>query len=500
MAFPGWKIGELRDELLSIGSEALQMILQDRCNLRERWEHQPARLFLPILNSAIEQWDSQRVLGHVINAVADTYPGNESLRELRQQYPHALELSQLLLRLPPNTSTCLTECFERARPTGYQRQFVHVGNDPEPFVWALFDAQEQSSRPGVVPIEAFVSDLIQRCVPKGSELAEALENWLRQIPPGSPISTRTDARTPVGQAQTVQGGRETVWLVAVVRPDLQVPRGYDLDGWIFSSRNQGGEVLRLPSQQDRSEGTLHAQFLRLHGAAIGYCRWFFPTCHVEMHIELFLPKDLRYRPVDQWDVPSDDEDAGPSRLGHVHSVVVRPFELLSFQATRWMPLRRRWQFLAAGQVPASHISDLPKADCVACVAPLQPSAEWYQQLQNTDTVVCVAIGCVVSDDPPIPTRQVVAKVLATGVPLVVWIRAEPSQSRNIPDVVREIVTTEDLNTLHLRVWQIRNGRTVLEQAGATPNSIGLLYDNPDRIPPTDDATNPLYPPLGRVQP
>jgi hypothetical protein len=112
-------------------------------------------------------------------------------------------------------------------------------------------------------------------------------------------------------------------------------------------------------------------------------------------------------------------------------------------------------------------------------------------------VVCVGISCAVPCNPPQTTRQIISNVLMTGVPFVVWIRTESNAISSAADIVREIVTIDNPRDLHLQIWRIRNGSCPLK--GANPDNIGLLYDNPDRLPPTDDPTNPCYAP-GRGRP
>lgn len=370
---------------------------------------------------------------------------------------------------PPSVADLRAE-YQRAAPPGWD--LLPAARDPIAGVaeYALNLGRCLRRSDGSVPLLRFARALLPR-VP--AEFADPLATRLKAAAEELGETAAASAPRPPEPTDSA------AYLLVKVRPAAcGEPDRYMVQAWLF----HGEAVEYLAAGEERpARAELPAVLDRLRALAEPHV----PDLH-QLPIEFLLPRELVADAVDQWPVTvrlmDDQVDTAPA--GVHHPLVVRSndryarSEAVARLAARHArlagtpdtPLQVIDAFPAP---PAPPLSALRVAGANAGGLPLQ-----YRLLQ-TDAVVCA-----VMDESPPPRSQSPADALNTlllaGIPLIVWSRGGRAVADELARRLGEGPTTA------LAEWVRCFRQEAFCAAADHPGRhIGLLWDDPRRVPPPE---------------
>jgi hypothetical protein len=186
---------------------------------------------------------------------------------------------------------------------------------------------------------------------------------------------------------------------------------------------------------------------------------------------------------DQWPIVDDlAEETNP--IGFHHPFAVRCLE-------RWrspraaMALRVRWE--QDPQIPKrilTTVETLPATDFAAyCLSHPELLEEEYAKLQGSGQVLCVLFDCAVDPSDKTATRSF-HRILQAGIPAVVWHRQSPEAGTTTHKAtLSSLVQGGPMQTLDCAVWEQRRQQQITHTPDQVCRNIGLLYEDPSRLPP-----------------
>ncbi len=169
----------------------------------------------------------------------------------------------------------------------------------------------------------------------------------------------------------------------------------------------------------------------------------------------------------------------PIKLGMKHRVVVRSFErayyreLWPFWKSKWAYAQNHLHFSLPYQnsnMPflVCHAHDCERLDTL------------YAKLR-VDNICCLALTVIPTKDiNPLHDTSVFDVILDTGIPIALWLRKGTSSAKKTQRMFESFLSHCALADLPQQVWKQR-----LNAAGdeGSENSLTLLWDDPDRLPP-----------------
>jgi hypothetical protein len=276
------------------------------------------------------------------------------------------------------------------------------------------------------------------------------------------------AASPIPHQQDV-----IVFLVIRIEPDKLDPSLLTVTPW---RQSDPGEW--CPRQGDSFTGDLKA--VRSHVAVLiadaeaGWARK-----AGTIRVELLLPFSLLSMPADQWDLEADSDL--PRLLGVHYQVVVRSLDRA--RARHWhREWRQRWKTLIRAQPGVTSFDDHW----------LWSDGAKYKQLAALDAKLAVrkdVVSLVLRSAPEGAEAGEVKVGVRTGVPVMIWHRAESGRSAFEAEVKAMCDVLPDL------AENFRLLRSRAKQATRPDSHVGsrvsLLWDDPDRlVEPQDPPSAP----------
>jgi hypothetical protein len=272
------------------------------------------------------------------------------------------------------------------------------------------------------------------------------------------------------------GADPVAWLTLLVRDDGPGPTPYTVRGWLFSpAYPQGKELLEGRILPAGDEADLGDKCNELRRSAFAL----YDGPPQKLHVEVFLPEGLLCHEVDQWKLRRDVGDDGLP-FGYEHPLVVRSLS----RAEAGMVLNimsERWQSCCAKN-PWYWAADVPLTE------------EQFVKLDRARRVVGVVIASPVAPDAGPGAIPKLRRILSAGVPVLLWLRRVPlpepgklpkSPADRLRAALKRLAPKDARRDLCEGVWKKRNLDYEPEQATEhVCRNIGLLYDNPGRLPPT----------------
>ncbi|GER89729.1 hypothetical protein KDW_38910 [Dictyobacter vulcani] len=206
-------------------------------------------------------------------------------------------------------------------------------------------------------------------------------------------------------------------------------------------------------------------------------------------IEFFLPLELLSYPVDQYTIRGF---SSRQSLSSYYQVVVRSLERMKRNKQRnkqgyiW---KNKWKIF---QDCSSEEQDLSKKHNATLIY----DKEQYQELEDLaailrgDSIACLALTFVPSNSSS-QTDDVLRAVLEAGIPIALWAREQTDYPQVLPEFLPEFVSQHPLSQLPALVKQqrydaIKSGQKQRHQG----HYLTLLWDDPERIPPTRQLAAP----------
>jgi hypothetical protein len=407
------------------------------------------------------------------------------------------KLKGLLLRPGPRIDSCYRRSFPEHKEYHY---WSKVQTTPLDYAWELVDL-------GVPlatyrhPLLVFVRLLREEVVPEEcwGELDAWEEDAVAQLAAHYGVAKDTlrsalSSDRPRGEAAP----EGPCWVSIVVRKVVGESGRFTVTGWVSSPGEEwvplyDGEPVPVKEQDlERCFADLREEALTV----LSNPRLQAPP---DIHIEVFLPWALLCREADQW-LLKPDISGTAFPVGVNHPFVVRCLE-------RWdnkeacMALRRRWGHVAQAGAPPAVVTELPVEGYAAYRLErlLDFSPEDYLMLRRSGQVVCVLFGCPLKDPQAGETRSF-RHIIQAGVPVVVWLRQSPPPRPGTHPVTLEGLVSNNgpIRGLHQTVWQERERNWTTTCCDDVGRHIGLLYEDPDRIPPDFDAPKAFAPAKRRV--
>lgn len=416
-----------------------------------------------------------RALGALIDVLEQMEPGSIPVRRARAAIedmralelvadPDRDELLNLIAGLP---RTLLAE-FVRliAGPT------VELSADDEYHADALAALERMNARPdGVPPLFAFVEHLASHL---GDYRAEQLRHWNDRQAEKVGLTERLQALQLEQASQPEHQADAVAYLVVRIEPDLLDPEQFVVVHW----QNHDPSGWR-PQRSRQFTGGLDE--VRAHIAdlvARAESGWARDASNIV--VEFLLPYSLLNLPVDQWDL--EIGSVLPRLLGLHYQVVVRSLDRA--RSPKWhREWRRRWELLKKAQTELTSFEDHWLWSDGA--KPRQLSALDARLAARKDVVTLVLRSVPEGGEP----GEVMVGV-RTGVPVMVWHRAESGRSafeaeiRTMRDALPKLV--ESLRLLRGRAKQVSRPDSHVG------SRVSLLWDDPDRpVEPQDPPAAPI---------
>jgi len=416
-----------------------------------------------------------RALGAFIDVVEQMEPGSKPVHRARVAIEDmtALELvdkpdrDELLALLSGLPRDLLVE-FVRL----VAGRTIELSSDDEYHADVLATLERMNARPdGVPPLLVFVEHVAARV---GDYRADRLRQWNDRQAEKVGLTERLQA-VQLEQASQSQLEQDLVaYLVVRIEPDLLDPDQFVVVHW------QHNDPTGWRPQRGRQfSGELDE--VRAHIAdlvATAESAWAKDASNIV--VEFLLPYGLLNLPVDQWDL--EVGSMLPRPLGLHYQVVVRSLDRA--RSPRWhREWRRRWELLKTAQTELTNFednwlwSDGAKARHLAALD---------ARLAARRNVVSLVLRSVPEGIEP----GEVMVGLRTGVPVMVWQRADSSRSA-FDSEVRAM--RDKLPSL---AESLRLLRGEAKQASRPESHVGsrvsLLWDDPDRpVEPLDPPTAPI---------
>jgi hypothetical protein len=180
-----------------------------------------------------------------------------------------------------------------------------------------------------------------------------------------------------------------------------------------------------------------------------------------------------------------------------HPVVVRCLErwTKAGEAAR-IALRGRWRHLEQASGPPTVVQTLPAGTYSAYLLTKRHSLSEQEvyHLGRSAQVVCVLIGSPVDG----ARAFFCGRILDSGLPVVVWVRQPPKgRLKDCESTLRNLVQAERLSEFHRAVWEQRQPSWGERSAAQLGRNLGLMYEDPTRIPPEVRGGSRMSGPAGR---
>jgi hypothetical protein len=340
-------------------------------------------------------------------------------------------------------------------------------------------------RDGSHPLLGFVSLVRDKVSDAG--VRDRLKEWLA----GARKQLRARSSPPGRREAQDQGPGKRFLLVRVRDTDMD-PGRYRIQAWLWG--DDAGPGL-LPEEAVVDEAGIAGALDRAREELVRR-----KVDLREIVVEVFLPRALLDRAVDQWRInpfvglgggAANPALPSESRLGSEHEVVVRPLDRISY-AQALNDARSRWQ--RARQIPGGFTvreSAYGYRGKKLVAVRIKNGADGQPDVHSIlkdNGVIC----CLFDREPVPPVRGVdpLAVWIYTGVPAALWLR-RPADGLDVAEELDRVVRNRRLDELPERVFRLRADPTAPEVGWHLGRALALLYDDPSRIPVEDEETSRL---------
>jgi hypothetical protein len=416
-----------------------------------------------------------RALRTFIDVVEHVEPGSIPVRRARAAIEDmtALELiaepdrDELLLLLTGLPRNLLVE-FVRL----VAGRTIELSSDDQYHAEVLATLERMNARPdGVPPLLVFVEHLADRL---GDHRADRLRQWNDRQAERVGLTERLQA-VQLEQASQQRHEQDPVaYLVVRIEPDLLEPNQFVVVHWQHNDPTGWRPQRGRQFTGDLGEVRAHTAGL-VAKAESGWAR-----NASNIMVEFLLPYSLLNLPVDQWDL--EVGSMLPRPLGLHYQVVVRSLDRA--RSPRWhREWRRRWELLKTGQIALTNFED--NWLWSDGVRPRQLTALDARLAARRDVVSLVLRSVPEGEEP----GEVIVG-LRTGVPVMVWQRADSNRSA----FESEIKAMRDRLPSLAECLRLLRGEA--KQTSRPESHVGsrvsLLWDDPDRpVEPLDPPAAPI---------
>ncbi|HEY1187588.1 MAG TPA: hypothetical protein VGE74_08010 [Gemmata sp.] len=199
-----------------------------------------------------------------------------------------------------------------------------------------------------------------------------------------------------------------------------------------------------------------------------------------VRVEFMLPSRLMALAVDRWQIAGE-----PLTIGKLHPVTVRRVEW-EYSGSQQADGSHRWGRL---KETAEYITDLVPRDAPSIYR--LSTSTWKDGMLAHLSRACVT--CVVFDSCPHPNgkpQPPLQAILKRGIPLVIWLRIEPTACTPGCASLHQLLSPRPANDIPARVWELR-GAAGDGDENHPGHHLTLLYEDPRRRCP---ALAPYTPP------
>lgn len=207
----------------------------------------------------------------------------------------------------------------------------------------------------------------------------------------------------------------------------------------------------------------------------------------DLCLEFFLPRKQITEDIDQWIFPHDID--APEEIGFRCEVVVRSLERVEVR-NPFKELRRRWESIG-------HISST-----LTATTPLETEDLLQRGCYiESDKCDCGRLRVIIRDKPKLvcvlmarepqirETRQndVLNVLLNAGIPIIIWPRNIPLETTGkVKTELAKIIENGKILELPGRIFQLRKDAKSNPKEYWFGRKITLLWDDPNRLPPSDE--------------
>jgi hypothetical protein len=299
------------------------------------------------------------------------------------------------------------------------------------------------------------------------------------------------SRVPRRREPSTSGARKRFLLVRV-RDSVTEPGRYGIQAWLWDDAAGPG---LLPEEAVVDEAGIEGVVDRIRESLVQR-----EVDLKEVVIEVFLPRLLLDRAVDQWRVDpfvgrrgkvADLALPSESCLGTEHQVVLRPLDRISYgQAlndarSRWERARRILKGFTVRE--SAHGYRGKKLVAVRIRNGADGGPDIYPILRDNG-VMC----CLFDREPERPAHGVdpLDVWILTGVPAALWVR-KPGADVDVAGELGRLVRDRRLDELPERVFRLRTDPTAPKEGWHLGRALTLLYDDPSRIPAESEDQSKL---------
>ncbi|WP_224371756.1 VMAP-C domain-containing protein [Hyalangium versicolor] len=311
-----------------------------------------------------------------------------------------------------------------------------------------------------------------------------LEFALRVSKHPEELPVRAEVRTWFKRAAKTMGvAPESVTLPVAQLPDKlhllvkiePLPRArFSVQAWL----DDGGEIQTLQAETRCTKKALPGVLweLRKHTAIQSRLH---QIGRQNLMFEFILPRELLLEEVEHWVI---EKGSDPVPIGIRHPVVVRSLERIYAEvrsdldeefldaATDWRQKWQAMQALAEGALPVFRIASLTDLERTRLLSMLLKKE-----------IACVALELSPSNCPVQTRRDVLKTVIGKGIPIALWTRGEKAAPTQLGATFERLLT--EVLELPSRVLDERLSAFESNNPHHAGQSLTLLFDSPDRVPP-----------------
>ncbi|MBV9616490.1 MAG: hypothetical protein JO031_13635 [Ktedonobacteraceae bacterium] len=204
----------------------------------------------------------------------------------------------------------------------------------------------------------------------------------------------------------------------------------------------------------------------------------------KLTIEVVLPNELLCYPVDHWLIDTGME-AEAVKLGIQHKVTVRSLERL--RQRRIQPLwKSKWKELQKLLDGNTELADHQDSVWI-CDKDLYGTYESLFAMLRRSPTVCLALAFAPLENVANSSSHVLKAMIGAGIPIALWPRKLTNSPKTAHDLFTSFLSPETLFQIPTLVWEQRLAAGQSCDEHHQGHHLTLLWDDPNRLPPTAHA-------------
>lgn len=261
-----------------------------------------------------------------------------------------------------------------------------------------------------------------------------------------------------------------VYLLVKLIEETPYEEKYRLEAWLMIDGSfQEGQLIKdePPSTLEEMESRFN-DLIKMVRGKLGY------LVH-HLVIEMFLPIHLLDSKVEEWHIKLGLNKR--VQIKHKYPLVLRSYERIDLTREDWTDLQPDWESKWEQYKRHRDKDPLLQGQLLYLCEECQIEEAFAAELRKQG-IICLGLTFPPSD---LDEWSVLEWVVVEGIPVAVWLRNKLVDIEKAKKFFKSLHHYEEFSKLPQLVYELRNEGT--KDNNFFGNYLGLLWDNPERIPP-----------------